>query len=178
MSRRLPLSNTPVNKRWREIILYPFGFLLVSTLFGTLFEIISKSALEKHYLNLIAALSGQVIHFITPNDRVLVFQNGVYGRANLQVASTCSGLGFIALLGAAIIMFSTSILHKLIGLVTGILLVVLLNTGRIVGLYFVMAYHPGWFLWLHLYVAPTLMVILCCLFFASWSFRTMDKRFG
>lgn len=178
MSRHLPLSNTPMNKRWRESILYPFGFLFVSTLFGALFEMISKSALEKHYLNHIAALSGQIVHYITPNDRVLVFHNGVYGRVKLEVASTCSGLGFIALLGAAIIILSTSILHKLIGLVMGILLVVLLNTGRIVGLYFVMAYHPGWFLWLHLYVAPTLMVILCCLFFASWSFRTMDNRFG
>lgn len=178
MNGRLPLSNTLMNKRWREVILYPFGFLFVSTLLGALFEIISKSALERHYLNHIATLSGQIIHFITPNDRVLVFQNGVYGRANLQVASTCSGLGFIALLGAAIIIFSTSIQHKLIGFVAGILFVVLLNTGRIAGLYFVMAYHPGWFLWLHLYVAPTLMVILCCLFFVSWSFWTMDKRYG
>jgi exosortase family protein XrtM len=178
MSGRMLLSINLMKKRWGEVILYPFGFLFVSTLLGALFEILSKSALESHYLNHIATLSGQIIRFITPNDRVLVFQNGVYGRVNLQVASTCSGLGFIALLGAAIIMFSTSIQHKLIGLVAGILFVAALNIGRIVCLYFAMSYHPGWFLWLHLYVAPTLMVILCCQFFVSWSYWTMYKRYG
>jgi len=46
---------------------------------------------------------------------------------------------------------------------------------RISALYFVIAYYPTWFLLVHVYLAPTLMVMVGCGYFAWWAFGSMNK---
>lgn len=158
--------------------LFPMGFLAVSLALGSLFEAISETALQRFYLNHLATISAQLINILSPSNKALVLQNIIFGKAHLEIASTCSGLSFLSLLGAAILVFTTSIRNKVIGVVIGIILVLLLNLVRIISLYFTIAYQPEWFLWIHLYVAPTLMIILCCLFFAGWAFWAIEKNHG
>jgi exosortase family protein XrtM len=165
-----------MNSRLLVGILFPLGFLAVSTFIGFLFEHISENTLRRVYLDQIAIISGQIINLLTPHEHVFVLQNTLHGKAHLEIAPTCSGLGFLDLLGAAIMVFPTSIRNKLTGLIFAIILVALINLGRIIGLYYTMAYLSDWFLWLHLYVAPTLMIILFCLYFAGWTFWTAGKR--
>lgn len=165
------------NRRLLISILFPFGFLLVSTLLEVLYLNISDTTLRRLYLDPIVSISAQCINFITPNNKVSVHQNALLsGNAYLEVVRTCSGTGVLFLLIPAIAVFSTSLRNKLVGLVFGLLGVVLLNLGRIIGLYFTMVYQPDWFLLIHLYIAPTLMIVLCCLFFAGWAYWASESR--
>lgn len=167
-----------MNGRFLSASLFPLGFLVVSVIIEIAFGNISENALRYAYLDHIAIIAAQLINILTPNDPVLVLGNALYGKAHLVIASTCSGSGFLSLLAAAIIVFSTSVKNKVIGLLMGIVIVIVFNMGRIIGLYLTMAYHPDWFLWVHEYVTPTLMTILFCLFFAVWAFWASDKGYG
>lgn len=166
-----------MNARFLSAMLFPSGFLLVSVLMEIVFDSISEDIQRYIYLDHLANISADVINLLTPSDRVIVLQNALYGKAHLVIAPTCSGSGFISLLGAAIIVFSTSIKNKLMGLFIGIILVGLFNMGRIIGLYLTMAYQPDWFLWVHEYFTPTLMIMLLCVFFAVWAFWATEKRY-
>jgi exosortase family protein XrtM len=56
------------------------------------------------------------------------------------------------------------------GLLLGIALIYLLILVRISVLYFVLAFQPDWFLLIHSYLAPTLMVIVGYIYFSWWAF--------
>ena len=54
-------------------------------------------------------------------------------------------------------------------MLAGATLVYLLNQARIIILYFVVAYRPDWFTPLHTYYIPTFLIVVVCIFFASWA---------
>ena len=56
-------------------------------------------------------------------------------------------------------------------------LIYVLNLLRIGVLYFAIAYYPDWFQLIHVYLAPTLMVIVACAYFAWWAFGSTDKTY-
>ncbi|MDP3391623.1 MAG: exosortase family protein XrtM [Methylococcaceae bacterium] len=170
MLGRLSQFKPIVKNRWLMNIFYPLGFLLLSTLLEALYLNISENTLRDVYLDHVATISAQVINFITPSDKVFIHQNSLLsGKAYLEVARTCSGSSVLFFLVAAILVFSASVRHKIVGLVLALLLVVVINLLRIIGLYFAMVYQPDWFLPIHIYISPTLTIILCCLFFAWWA---------
>jgi hypothetical protein len=47
-------------------------------------------------------------------------------------------------------------------------LVYALNLARLVGLYFVAAYRMPWFLPLHAYFVPSLLIVAVALFYMGW----------
>lgn len=69
--------------------------------------------------------------------------------------------------------FPSKLSRKLLGLLLGIGLIYILNLLRISTLYFIVAYHPDWFLLIHTYLAPTLIVIVACAYFAWWAFGSV-----
>ena len=79
------------------------------------------------------------------------------------------GAGAFFLLAAAVLAFPASFKRKAAGLLAGIMLLYGFNTLRISGLYYVAAYHFDWFTLFHTYLAPTLMIIVTCLFFVWWA---------
>ena len=114
-----------------------------------------------------------LIHWIFPDERVSAVQNHlVSSRADLEIVRGCDGAGALFLVVAAILSFPATFRRKLLGLGLGILLMYGLNLARITGLYFVIAYQRDWFPLVHTYLAPTLIIILACLFFAWWAFGT------
>lgn len=117
-----------------------------------------------------------IINFLHSGEHVVGVRNILSANGvALEVVRGCDGAGTIFLLTAAVISFSASFKAKIFGLLSGITLLVIINLMRIVGLYFVMAYHKPWFAPIHTYFAPSFIIIVCCLFFAGWVQRVANK---
>ncbi len=111
-----------------------------------------------------------IINFLHAGENAIAARNMLLSNGvSLEIVRGCDGAGTIFLLAAAIITFSASFKDKIVGLVSGIALLVVINLLRIVGLYFVMSYHSQWFTPIHTYFAPTFIIIISCLFFAGWA---------
>lgn len=111
-----------------------------------------------------------LINFISPGEHIIAQQNFlVSATANLEIVRGCDGAGTIFLMAAAILAYSCSIKDKLQGLFCAVLALALLNYLRIAGLYFLAALANHWFELVHVYLAPTLIILLGCVFFAYWA---------
>jgi exosortase family protein XrtM len=157
-------------KSWREglqIILF-LGFYGV---FHTLYFGLSDDVLrDVVYYQGIGVFCSALIHLIAPLEQVSAVHNHLLSpHADLEIVRGCDGAGALFLVMAAILAFPASIKRKLTGLILGVLLMYTLNLIRISGLYFVVAYHNDWFNLIHTYLAPTLLIIIACLFFAWWA---------
>lgn len=118
----------------------------------------------------IGVFCSELISLIAPLEQVVAVQNHLKSPlADLEIVRGCDGAGALFLVMAAILAFPTTIKRKLVGLVLGVALMYSLNLIRISGLYFVVAYHRDWFQVIHTYLAPTLLIIMACLFFAWWA---------
>lgn len=157
-------------KSWREA-LQIFLFLGIYGIFHTLyFRLPDEILREVVYYRGIGVFCSQLIHFIAPLEQVSAIHNHLQSpHADLEIVRGCDGAGALFLVMAAILAFPASIKRKLMGLVLGIALMYTLNLIRISGLYFVVAYHNDWFTVIHTYLAPTLLIIVACLFFAWWA---------
>ena len=114
--------------------------------------------------------SAAVINLIAPRE--LAQANGhriVSAQGGLNILNGCEGTESMFLLLAAIVAFTAPWLHKLKGILVGITLVYLLNQVRIIVLYFVAHHDKHWFDLLHGYIAPTLIIVLTCVFFLWWA---------
>lgn len=125
----------------------------------------------------VVAVCADLVNWLAPLEHVFAKQNHlISAKANLEIVRGCDGAGVLFLLTAALIAFPSSLRRKLIGLAAGVSLVYCINLIRIVGLYFIVAYQPAWFTLIHTYIAPTLMVIMSCGYFAWWVFGTEKFR--
>jgi exosortase family protein XrtM len=162
-------------KSWREalqIILFLGFYGIFHTLYFGLPDEVFRDVV---YYRGIGVFCSQLIHLIAPLEQVSAVQNHVQSpHADLEVVRGCDGAGALFLVMAAILAFPASIKRKLIGLVLGIALMYSLNLLRISGLYFVVAYHNDWFTVIHTYLAPTLLIIIACLFFAWWAWGSSN----
>jgi len=151
---------------------FPVSLFVVYALFHTLYFSIADTTLAQVY-HYVVTPSASVINFILPSEQVTVSQNAlISSRAHLEVVRGCDGIGVMMLIISAILVFSTSLKHKIAGLIAGVVLVYLLNLIRIIGLYFIVVFQRDWFLPVHSYLAPTLIILLCSLFFMHWAFMT------
>lgn len=115
-------------------------------------------------------IDAALIDFMAPAERVTAVQNHlISARANLEIVRGCDGSGAVFLIISAVLAYPAALSRKLLGVIAALVLMYGLNLLRIVGIYFVVAYHPDWFLPAHTYFAPTLIVILGCVFFAWWA---------
>ncbi|AEG00383.1 exosortase family protein XrtM [Methylomonas methanica] len=123
------------------------------------------------YYHGVVAVCADVVNWLSPLEQVLAKQNHLLSAtADLEIVRGCDGAGVLFLVASAVLVFPSRLKRKLVGLILGIGLIYFLNLLRICVLYFVIAYHPGWFQLIHTYVAPTLMVVMGCLYFAWWAF--------
>jgi exosortase family protein XrtM len=111
-----------------------------------------------------------LIDLLAPAERVVAVQNHlISARANLEIVRGCDGSGAIFLIVSAVLAYPATLSRKLLGVCAALALMYGLNLLRIAGIYFVVAYHPAWFLPAHTYFAPTLIVLLGCVYFAWWA---------
>ena len=113
-----------------------------------------------------------VINLIAPLEQAQATGHRIVSPlGGLSILNGCEGTESIFLLLAAIAAFTAPWKHKLKGALLGTLFVYVLNQGRIVSLYFAAHYDRHWFDLLHGYVAPTLIIVLACVFFLWWASR-------
>ena len=157
-------------KPWREalqIVLFLGFYGLFHTLYFGLPDEVLRDVV---YYRGIGVFSSELIHLIAPMEQVSAVHNHLQSpQADLEIVRGCDGAGTLFLVMAAILAFPTSIKRKLVGLALGVLLMYSLNIARISGLYFVVAYHNDWFNLIHTYLAPSLLIVIACLFFAWWA---------
>jgi len=150
---------------------FPLSLFVVYALFHVLYFSIADKTLALIYHAVVVTPAASVINFILPSEQVTVSQNSlISSHAHLEVVRGCDGIGVMMLIISAILVFSTSLKHKITGMVAGVGLVYVLNLIRIIGLYLVVVFQRDWFLPVHSYLAPTLIILLCSLFFMHWAF--------
>lgn len=89
--------------------------------------------------------------------------------ADLEIVRGCDGSGAVFLLLAAVLAARAPVRSKLLGLSLGAGMMYGANLLRVLVLYFVVAHARGWFLVVHTFIAPVVVILLGCLFFVGWS---------
>lgn len=158
---------------WLQFMLFTGCYSLLN--YGY-FKIPVELFMNVIYYHGVVAICADLINWIAPMEQVLAQHNHVLSsKADLEIVRGCDGAGVLFLLVSAIVVFPANWHRKLLGLILGISLVYSLNLLRVSGLYFVIAYHPDWFLLIHTYLAPTLMIIIGCCYFAWWAFGSTNR---
>lgn len=158
---------------WLQFMLFVGCYVLLD--YGY-FKIPVDQFVNVIYYHGVVAICADLINWFAPFEQVLAKQNHLMSaKADLEIVRGCDGAGVLFLVVSAILVFPSGLKRKLVGLLLGIGLIYSLNLLRIFALYFVIAYQPGWFQLIHTYVAPTLMVVLGCFYFAWWAFGSMNK---
>ena len=159
----------PVASHYRQEIRFLLLFIAIYVLFQWLYFLVPWQFMRDivyHYG--IVSIAAEILNPLT-QEIVLAAQNKITStKAILEIVRGCDGSGSMFLLSAAILAFSCGIKHKLNGLLFGLALLYVINMIRIVGLYFIVVYHGDWFLPVHTYFAPTLVILLTALFFIWW----------
>lgn len=178
MTSQIPTPNVTIPRNLVSSIFLPFCFLSLYLLFEHLYTGISIETLRFYYLDTFTSFCVYIINFISPADNVSVLQNSILSsKANLQVVRTCDGSTAFFLISAAILVFRSNLKLTISGIFFGLVWVLILNTARIVSLYFLMAYNINWFSYFHFSIAPFLIITLCCAYFAFWaSYATNTAR--
>lgn len=128
------------------------------------------------YYQGVVRVCADLINLVAPLEQVFARQNHLLSaKADLEIVRGCDGAGVFFLMVSAIVVFPSSLSRKMTGLILGVGLVYSLNLARVSFLYFVIAYRPGWFLLIHTYLAPALMIMLGCCYFAWWAFSSISK---
>lgn len=132
----------------------------------------SRGGMAEHLVIDIATVrpSAAAINLIAPDAGAHASGHRIVApRGSLSVLNGCEGTETVFLLLAAIAAFKAPWRHKLKGAALGTLIVYMLNQGRIVALFFAAQHERKWFDLLHGTIAPTLIIVLSCLFFLWWA---------
>jgi exosortase family protein XrtM len=156
---------------WRECLQMGVFIGLYAAFHLMYFQIPDEVLRNIIYRYGVVQVCADLVHLISPSDPVMVVENSLQSAGvNLEIVRGCDGAGALFLLIAAILAFPATFKQKISGLVLGVALLFGLNTLRITGLYYIAAYYPDYFSIIHIYFAPTLLIIVICLFFAWWAF--------
>ena len=110
-----------------------------------------------------------LINWLTPGEQVSAQgPRLVSPLARLSVLNGCEGTEAMFLLIAAITAFAAPWRHKVIGALSGIVLVYVLNQMRIVVLYYSFRADKALFDLVHGTVGPSIIVLAACGFFFWW----------
>jgi exosortase family protein XrtM len=171
-------SLSVVGSKQTRALVFLLLFLLFYSLFHFGYYLIPDTLLGNViYQEGITRISAELINWISPQEQAQGMDNRIQSRyALLEIVRGCDGAGVLFLVSSAILAFPASTKKKLFGLIMGLTLAYLLNQGRIVALYFIAAYQYQWFLPTHTYLFPTLIIILCSLFFLWWADRASSRR--
>jgi exosortase family protein XrtM len=174
--------------RWRDVRGARLRFAVVFALSaGVLLTVYSfpyaehgmREDLFTWYLGAYARLSGWVIRLFDPSAHVA--GTDVIGRTSLTIAKYCDAMDVNLLLIAAMLACPSSWKRRLVGIVAGVLLLSVVNIGRIVALYQIGVHAPGAFEFVHAELFPLLMVVLAVGVFvvwARWSRQLEPARIG
>lgn len=120
-----------------------------------------------------ASVAARLINSFDPSAGARAVHTGVLSpRAHVEIMKGCEGSDVVLLAMAALIAFPLPLARKLAGLLVAAVLIYAINLVRIVSLFYVMAYRPGWFDAFHGIVWQTLIILLVAVFFFVWTTPT------
>lgn len=139
--------------------------------FYSAYFLIPDSVLNQYlHHDCIITIAAHFINQFFPAENIHELSNTLTSsKASIEVVRGCDGSGTVFLLIAAMFSFRSSVKQKTSGALLALFLIYAINMFRIVGLYFILAYHKHWFQMVHTYLLPTLIVILCGIFFLWWT---------
>lgn len=150
---------------------FAFVFLLVFSVLQIGYST-NRGGVVEHLVIEVATVLPSVafINLLAPQEKAQAKGSRIISPlGGLNILNGCEGTESMFLLLAAILAFSAPWKRKLKGIAVGLVLVYVLNQARIVALYFVAHHDRHWFDLLHGYVAPTLIIVLTCVFFLWWA---------
>jgi exosortase family protein XrtM len=111
-----------------------------------------------------------IIDLIAPDANVRVDGNSLLApRVHLEVVRGCDGSGAFFIACAAILAFRASWRARCAGVLLSFVTVFVLNEARVITLFFVVAHRPAWFMPLHTYFIPLVLIGAICAMFALWA---------
>ena len=121
------------------------------------------------FTNLVAYISATVASFFDGSIQAegIVMRSLKNGTA-VQILPGCNGVEAMICLAAAIIAFSASWKHKIVGLITGFFAIQVLNIVRIISLFYLLQWNKDWFEWAHLYIWQALIILDALIIFILW----------
>ena len=163
-----------------------FRFLLtfvVGVWVGFAIEILPwvQTNLVKPYINGVAWVCGVLIKLF--GGDAVVTEAVIRSQSNgfaVEIANGCSGLEVGTLLGAAVIAFgSISFRKRLIGFFACSLAIILINTIRVISLFYLGQYSKPLFDWAHLYIWDVLIIldgIVVYILWIKWSLGSLPSK--
>jgi exosortase/archaeosortase family protein len=119
------------------------------------------------YLALYAQLAGKTLSLFDPH--VTVHQQDILGRYNLRIVKNCDAMEANILYAAAVLAFPVAVRARLVGLASGVALLVAINIVRICSLYYVGILAPQAFPFFHLELWPLLLIASGAALFLFWA---------
>jgi exosortase family protein XrtM len=116
-----------------------------------------------------AAVSAWLAEGLTPG--MAVESEGPYltsERGSVDISKGCEGIEVVVILVAAMLSYPMPWRHRLLGILTGTVLVYVLNLFRIIALFLAACYRREWFDTAHVGVGQTIMILLAVLYFLLW----------
>lgn len=155
-------------------------FLLVFTLLHVGYQASRGTVIERVAINrATVSPSAFLINLLDSGERVVADGHRLISPvARLSVLNGCEGTESLFLMIAAIVAYTARWRQKATGILTGILLIYLVNLARIVGLWFALRYDRHLFAVLHGYIAPILIITVGCLFYLwwmQWTLRSYER---
>ncbi len=89
-------------------------------------------------------------------------------RFAVQIYNGCNGLEAILIFVAGVIAFPSPWLRKLVGAVAGFLAIQVVNTVRVVSLFYIGIYRPAWFSFAHVFVWQTVIILFGVTLWLLW----------
>jgi len=128
-----------------------------------------------HYYGIVLP-AAKLLNVVAPLEAVSA-QHGTLqsAKASLEIVRGCDGAGVIFLLVAALIASSAGAKHKVMGILSGVVLIYVLNELRVIVMYFVVVYRNDWFSPLHNYFVPMLLIMTSVLFFLWWTTWAQER---
>lgn len=149
---------------------HPVSFFLISLSFLIVifYWFLRTAFFNEHIFEKIISINGYLSSFLlnllgqkTTSNLGNIFSPSV----SISLRLGCDGLEPMALFAAAVISFPSTVISKLKGVFLGVVFLFSVNQLRIVSLFFIQRYRPGWFelfhatIWQVVFIA---LALVCC----------------
>jgi len=92
-------------------------------------------------------------------------------RFSVQIYNGCNGLEAILIFVSGVLAFPARWQRKVVGMLAGFLAIQLVNIIRVVSLFYVGVFYPGWFATTHIFVWQSIVIVFGVLLWLLWVHR-------
>jgi len=168
-------DNRPV-ERWKALVATPAGRFVVryAAALAVGFVLIALKPVNDHVVN-------PYTTFVAHQARVALNLLGegasVHGqvlsspRFSVTIFNGCNGLEAILIFVCGVLAFPATWRSRLLGAAVGFLAIQLINTVRVVSLFYVGVFKPEWFSTSHVFVWQSIIVVFAVILWLLWARR-------